>query len=126
MGICFNKPQLNYRVITQIGIMCKSFKFSVKYSALSSRYFDCPEKLNRYEWFLSIASLAGIAKIQLCRDDRWPNRPYVGILFHYKNGSQTLLGQWRWDASLEMVSFDDKFQFMQYKMHHNTIIGIEF
>lgn len=75
--------------------------------------------------FLSNASLAEIAKVQLCRDDRWPNRPYVGILI---TESQTTLGQWRWDASLEleMIPFDDKFHFMHYKMHHNTIIGIEF
>lgn len=112
-GIFFNEPQLNHRVITHVGVTCKPSEFSAKYSALSSRCFDCPERLNRYKWFLSNASLAEIAKVQLCRDDRWPNRPYVGILITYKNESQTTLGQWRWDASLEleMIPFDEMTNF---------------
>lgn len=125
-GICFNKPQLNHRAITHIGITCKPYEFSEKYSALSSRHLECPERLNRHKWFLSNASLKDIAKIQLCRDDRWPNQPYVGILITYKDESQTALGQWRWDASLEIIPFDDKFQFMHYKSCHHAIIGIEF
>lgn len=50
----------------------------------------------------------------------------MGILITYKNDSQTVLGQWRWDASLEMIPFNDEFHFMHYEIHHNTIIGIEF
>lgn len=112
--------------LSHVGITCKPFEFSEKYSSLSFRHLKCPEKLNRHEWFLSNALLEDIAKIQLCGDDCLPNKPYVGILIIYKDESQTVLGQWWWYASLEMIPFDDKFQFMQYKSCHNTIIGIEF
>ena len=48
------------------------------------------------------------------------------MLLTYQDESQAALGQWRWDASIETATVGLEPQTMRYKMHHDSILEIEF
>lgn len=48
------------------------------------------------------------------------------MLLDYHDGSQEVLGQWRWDFPIETISTDEKSQFVCYTMHESYVTALGF
>lgn len=56
-------------------------------------------------WLPSYASLNDIQSISSCTYFSVGKQPCIGLLFTYKDQSQCVVGQWRWDAQIEKTSW---------------------
>ncbi|RAL04253.1 uncharacterized protein BO80DRAFT_491448 [Aspergillus ibericus CBS 121593] len=51
-------------------------------------------------WYMTKAPLNGLVRVQACRDQAQPHRPYLGLLLFYNDQHVESLGQVRWDLDM--------------------------
>ena len=108
-GLCVNALRSEHQAIVDIGITCDAGykQDSRRLPPTHSLLPGCPYGAPSTEWYVSCASLTNITKVRRCRGTSYATQPYIGLLIYYRDHSCEAVGQWRWDLSIDCVSFAD-------------------